>query len=125
MAEKTTKKKRVPKKVKEAMVEAKMNEVEQAAKEYQEEHKPDINEEFPPIALPCRGYFKELDHGLDVQNLQLMLNRVVLTNLEIDGEYGEKTMEAVKEFETKYGGVVNGKFGHEELVIYNKMRGID
>ena len=128
MAEKETKKKTTRKKTiskkKQAEIEQAMDEIEQLAKEAVVEKKEVENTEFPPIVLPCRGYFKELDQGLDVENLQRAMNRIVLTNIPITGIYDAETMSAVEKFEEQYGGCVNGKFGETELKAYNKLRGV-
>lgn len=120
MADKTTKKK-TKKKTK---VEKVMNEVEQEAKEYVESKKVDLDSEFPPITLPCRGYFKELDHDLSVKNLQIAMNHIVEANIPVTGYYDKATMYAVEKFEKQFGGCVNGKFGDTELKAYNKLRGV-
>lgn len=112
----------MPRKTKKQKLEEEMNEIEQEAKEY--EKKQDENYEFPIIVLPCRGYFKELDQGMYVRNLQLAMNRIMLANIPVTGYYDADTMRAVEEFEKKYGGCVNGKFGETELIAYNKLRGV-
>lgn len=113
-----TAKKKMTKK-QEKKLEEDMAEVEQAAKEYEAKE----NQEFPPIVLPCRGYFREWDFGQNVTNLQLAMNRIMLANIPVTGEYDKDTMAAVEEFEKKYGGCVNGRFGETELIAYNKLRG--
>ena len=114
-----TEKKKRTRKTKAEKLEEQMNEVEQAAKEYIAEDE----QEFPPIILPCRGYFREWDSGQSVTNLQLAMNRIMLANIPVTGEYDKDTMAAVEQFEKKYGGCVNGKFGETELIAYNKLRG--
>ena len=121
MTEKKPKKRYKTKKEK---LEEELNEVEQEAKEVAEELAASDNLEFPPIVLPCRGYFTFLDQGMYVRNLQLVMNRLMLANIPVTGVYDTDTMNAVEAFEKKYGGCVNGKFGHEELVAYNKLRGV-
>lgn len=121
MAETKPKRKR---KTKAEKLEEEMNQIEQEAKEYAERHKPADTLEFPPIVLPCRGYFKKFDHGMYVENLQLAMNRIVEANIPVTGEYDAETMEAVEKFEKEYGGCVNGKFGETELIAYNKLRGV-
>lgn len=121
MAETKPKRKR---KTKAEKLEEEMNQIEQEAKEYTEEHKPADTLEFPPIVLPCRGYFKKFDHGMYVENLQYAMNRIIEANIPVTGEYDAETMRAVEKFEEKYGGCVNGKFGETELIAYNKLRGV-
>lgn len=132
MAEKETKKKttrkttakRMTKKQEEKMQKA-MDEIEQDAIEYQKTESVDKNEEFPPVVLPCRGYFREMDRGIDVERLQVALNRVMEVGIEESGVYDDATMKAVELFEQKYGGCVNGRFGETELKAYNKLRGAE
>lgn len=127
MAETKTKKKTTEKKLTKKQVKKikeAMDEIEQDAKEYIAENTPDENTEFPPIVLPCRHYFKELDRGLNVENLQIAMNHIMESGLELTGIYDAPTMKAVEEFEKKYGGCVNGKFGETELKAYNKLRGV-
>lgn len=122
MAEDKPKRKRRTKK---QMVEATMDEIEADAKAYQEAHKTEsTNTEFPEIVLPCRGYFKEYDQGMYVENLQIAMNRIMLSNIPVTGMYDAATMRAVESFEEKYGGYVNGKFAELELIAYNKLRGV-
>lgn len=119
---KTTTKKKMTKKQVEK-IKAEMDEIEAEAKAFVAENTPEYNTEFPPIVLPCRQYFKELDHGLNVENLQIAMNHIIEANIEVTGIYDKPTMDAVEEFERRYGGCVNGKFGETELKAYNKLRG--
>ena len=97
-------------------------EVTEEAEKYVEAQKQE-NQEFPVIVLPCRGYFRKWDFGDNVRNLQIAMNRLMLTGITENGEYDDDTMKAVEQFEKKYGGYINGKFGREELAAYNKLRG--
>lgn len=119
MAETKPKRKR---RTKAQMLEEKLNEIEQEAKDYEKDYE---RTEFPPVVLPCRGYFKFLDSGMYVENLQYALNRIMGANVPTTGIYDEETMAAVEKFEEKYGGCVNGKFGETELIAYNKLRGVE
>ena len=120
-----TKKKTKKQLAEEAKTEAMMDEVEKEAKELIKKDETDGGLEFPPIILPPRGYFNEWDYGDSVRNLQLAMNRIMLANIPVTGEYDKETMAAVEEFEKKYGGCVNGKFGTTELIAYNKLRGAE
>lgn len=126
MSEKETKKKTTKKTTtkRKAKTEKIMNEVEQEAKAYEEQVETEKNLEFPLIVLPCRGYFKKLDHGMYVENLQTAMNHIVMANIPVTGEYDDATMRAVEKFEEQYGGCINGKFGGTELKAYNKLRGV-
>lgn len=125
MAEKETKKKTTRKRTtKKDKLEKAMDEVEKDAVEYQKAETADKNQEFPIIVLPCRGYFKKLDRGMYVENLQTAMNHLVEANIPVTGEYDDATMCAVEKFEEQYGGYVNGKFAEPELIAYNKLRGV-
>lgn len=110
-------------KTKAEKVEKLAKEVTEEAEKYVEAQEQDQNQEFPVIVLPCRGYFRKWDFGDNVKNLQIAMNRLMLTGITENGEYDDDTMKAVEQFEKKYGGYVNGKFGREELAAYNKLRG--
>lgn len=110
------------KKTKAEKLEEQLNEVTEAAEEYERTQEP-LNEEFPRIVLPCRKYFRENDEGSNVVNLQIAMNHLMCANIPVTGTYDAETMKAVELFEQKYGGCVNGKFGETELIAYNKLRG--
>lgn len=125
MSEKETKKKTKRKtKTKVSRLEDDMKEIEQEAKKYVEEHSAS-DKYYPPVVLPCRGYFRKLDHGLNVENLQRALNQVLDCNLPVTGIIDDATIGAVTEFEKEYGGYPNGMFGTKELIAYNKLRGVE
>lgn len=72
--------------------------------------------------LPSRGYYQQGDGYNKYTNLknqikliQEYLNKVIGTNLDVDGEYGPKTTEAVKEFQKKAGITADGKYGKDTL----------
>lgn len=49
--------------------------------------------------------------GDDVKTLQTNLNKVLGISLAVDGDCGQKTDEAIRQFQTKFGLVVDGSFG--------------
>jgi hypothetical protein len=59
--------------------------------------------------------------GNAVRQLQQCLNRVMRSGLEVDGEFGPKTVAAVKAFQKKAGGLaVDGEYGPKTA---GKLRG--
>lgn len=111
-------------KTKKEKLEEEMNEVEQEAKEFEESNKVDYDENLPAFALPPRGYFTRFDQGEGVEKLQIMLNHLMNSNINVSGLYDDDTMKAVRSFEEKYGGCQNGLFGREEQEAYIKLRGV-
>lgn len=75
-----------------------------------------------PVSLPVRGYFKRGDSSEKVRKLQRAMNAVVHTNLFMDGIYGPKTEQAVKDFQKKYKLVVDGEFGRKSLAKYKSLK---
>lgn len=116
-----TKRKRKTKKEK---LEEEMNAIEQDAKAYEEKNKIDYDEGLPAFALPPRGYFTRFDQGANVEKLQIMLNHLMKSNINVSGIYDDATIKAVKTFEEKYGGCQNGLYGREEQEAYIKLRGV-
>jgi putative chitinase len=81
--------------------------------EIQEELPPDpINPIVPPIVVARKG-----ESSFYIIDLQKMLNRKG-ANLFIDGIFGPKTEQAVKDFQAKYGLKVTGEIDTDTL---NKM----
>lgn len=81
---------------------------------------------FP--TLPKHGknsYFKKGDKGIAVKQLQIFLNwannGTIVKNLEVDGEYGEKTEKAVKFFQEVHHIVADGEFGNVSLRTAKEM----
>ena len=62
---------------------------------------------------------KKGSKGTQVKNLQSDLNYVLGTNLAIDGDCGDNTINALKEFQKKYGLEVDGIYGKSS---FNKMK---
>lgn len=76
------------------------------------------------LELPTRGYFKLGDGYKWLKDshtekqiilLQKFLNKILGTKLTADGDYGEKTVAAVKKFQKKYGLTADGEFGKKSL----------
>lgn len=63
------------------------------------------------IASVNKSYLSQGDTGAEVSALQRNLNTVLGTNLDVDGDFGPKTHEALKTFQSKHGLVVDGKYG--------------
>lgn len=68
---------------------------------------------FP--TLPSRGYFKKGDKGTQVKNLQKFLNWAFGIKLDVDGHIGNKTINAIKEFQKVVGIRQDGYFGKDSL----------
>lgn len=75
---------------------------------------------FP--SLPGRGYYMLGDgyetlksYKSQIKRLQNFLNWCMGSKLTVDGEYGEKTREAVMKFQKKYKLLADGKFGSKSL----------
>lgn len=71
------------------------------------------NGTFP--TLPERGYLQEGDKGKQARNLQKFLNWCIKANLDVDGDFGEKTKAAVETYQAKYKLKVDGLFGEKSL----------
>ena len=63
------------------------------------------------------------DWGQDVKSLQLRLETLGFYKGEIDGKFGEKTMEAVYKFQEKYGLQFDGEAGPETKGKLNELVG--
>jgi len=68
---------------------------------------------FP--TLPTKGYLELYDRGVNVKYLQQFLNWYGNYNLVIDGDFGQKTLSAVKNFQTANKLTVDGVFGAKSL----------
>ena len=71
------------------------------------------NGAFP--ALPHRGWFTSGDKGEQVKRLQRFLNWYGGYGLQVDGEVGRKTIDAVREYQGREKLKVDGAFGSESL----------
>lgn len=68
---------------------------------------------FP--TLPSRRFFQNGDEGEQVKLLQKFLNWYGNYGLSVDGIYGDKTVSAVRDFQTKEKLTVDGYFGQRSL----------
>jgi hypothetical protein len=68
---------------------------------------------FFPV-LPPKKYFGYGDDGIEVRRLQIFLNWSG-ADIDVDGEFGNETYKAVKDFQKKYGLEVDGEFGVKSL----------
>ena len=72
----------------------------------------------PTVASPT---IKKGVQGIHAKYLQQDLNYVLGLNLATDGVVGNKTVEAIKQFQKKYGLTVDGSYGPAS---YNKMKAL-
>lgn len=72
------------------------------------------------IILPKRGYFKIGDEGKEVKLLQMVLNAAGYNCGTVDGIYGEKTSNAVTEFEKDSHITMDGLWGSECQAAFYK-----
>ncbi|MBR2493288.1 MAG: glycoside hydrolase family protein [Paludibacteraceae bacterium] len=77
---------------------------------------PKVNK--PMVASPT---IKKGVRGIHAKYLQQDLNYVLGLNLATDGVVGNKTVEAIKQFQKKYGLTVDGLYGPAS---YNKMKAL-
>ena len=77
---------------------------------------PKVNK--PMVASPT---IKKGVQGIHASYLQRDLNYVLGLNLVADGVVGAKTVEAIKQFQKKYGLTVDGSYGPAS---YNKMKAL-
>jgi len=63
----------------------------------------------------AKGWFGLDDSGGDVRTWQRQLNAVLEADLEVDGEFGPKTLAATKEFQRLHGLEVDGEVGSQSL----------
>lgn len=65
--------------------------------------------------LGSKGYLSKGDKGLNVRRLQEFLNWCINAKLEIDGSFGNLTLNAVKKYQKTYKLTVDGYFGKKSL----------
>lgn len=65
--------------------------------------------------LPARGYFAKWDRGVEVKNLQNLLNWLNGSKLAVDGIIGDKTIKQVKVFQKSVNITADGLFGKISL----------
>lgn len=68
---------------------------------------------FP--TLPAKGYFKKGDTGAQVSKLQKFLNWYGNYGLDVDGDFGNNTLSAVKKFQKAEKLTADGLFGKKSL----------
>ena len=73
---------------------------------------------IPTVAQPT---IKKGSKGQQVKYLQHDLNYILGTKLTVDGEFGPKSVEALKQFQKKYKLTVDGVYGTNS---YNKMKSL-
>lgn len=79
--------------------------------------------------MPPRGYYAFLD-GItvlkdargEIEKLQKFLNWAIDSKLDTDGQYGEKTEDAVDIFQSKCKLKIDGKFGAKSLKAAKTFR---
>ena len=68
---------------------------------------------------------KKGDSGNQVEEIQIMLNMINKTQLQIDGDFGAKTLAAVVSFQKKYklkpDGIV-GNMTYAKLIEVNRRK---
>lgn len=65
---------------------------------------------IPPVAASSPN-LKKGSTGVQVRYLQQDLNYIMGCNLDVDGDFGAKTLAALKSFQEKYGLEVDGIYG--------------
>ena len=69
----------------------------------------------------AKATIKKGDSGENVKNLQLDLNYIMGTSLSVDGKAGSKTIQTLRNWQTKYGLVADGSYGPKSE---NKMKSL-
>lgn len=65
--------------------------------------------------LTGKGYIAYGDYGINVERLQKFLNWYGKYDLDVDGKFGAKTLNALKKYQSAEGLSVDGKFGVKSL----------
>ena len=68
------------------------------------------------------GYNAIISYKSDIGLLQKFLNWAIDSGLKVDGQYGEKTMAAVRKLQATYGLAIDGKFGKKSLAKAKKIK---
>ncbi|MGH2820612.1 MAG: peptidoglycan-binding protein [Actinomycetota bacterium] len=71
----------------------------------------------------AKGWFGLGDSGGDIRVWQRQLNAVMEADLDVDGEFGPKTLEVTKKFQRKYDLEVDGQVGPKSLHKMEKVFG--
>ena len=69
----------------------------------------------------CRTYYKNGDYGYDVKYIQAFLKWYGIA-CTVDGDFGDETEDAVKEYQRRRGLTVDGKVGEETIADMKKVR---
>lgn len=75
---------------------------------------------FP--TLPKRGYFQKGDKGVNVSRVQEFINWAIDAKLSVDSSYGQKTLNAVKNFQKINNLKEDGLFGKQTLVAARNFK---
>lgn len=76
---------------------------------------------FPSLGL--KGYLKKGDKGTNVTRLQQFLNWCINAKLSIDGSFGPATLDAVLDYQKKYGLVSYKKVNGKKVSYYDGFFG--
>jgi hypothetical protein len=76
--------------------------------------------DHPEGRLGRRDYLERGDRGADVRMWQRQLNAVMEADLDVDGEFGAKTLAATKAFQKEHGLEVDGQAGPKSLAKMEK-----
>lgn len=68
------------------------------------------------------GYKSYIFYDDEIKLLQKFLNWAIDAGLKVDGQYGEKTMAAVRKFQGTYRLTIDGKFGKKSLAKAKKIK---
>ena len=79
------------------------------------EEKPKKKYPYELPKLPARGWFSSGDKGEEVRKLQRFLNWYGDYGLDLDGEVGRKTIDAVRQYEGREKLAIDGNFGKQCL----------
>ena len=77
----------------------------------------------PPVASSSPS-LKKGSTGTQVRYLQQDLNYIMKCNLDVDGDFGAKTLAELKSFQKKYGLEVDGIYGKQSNAEMRKLIGL-
>ena len=76
------------------------------------------NRTIPELAKPT---LKRGSKGNEVKKLQAVLNYILLIKLDVDGDFGNLTHSALKDFQARYNLVVDGIYGPKSADTMKKI----